>query len=95
MITQYQALTLTVERVGLGVGMGIEPNREPIALTDYHVFGVARAAWADTGLPRSAKPGGLARSGCQWDGVPLFFRCGTTGRSDWELRMKELVRVGR
>ena len=49
-----------------------ESNWEQIALTivadkvreliegcdKFHDFGVAHAAWADTGLPRSAKPGG-------------------------------------
>ncbi len=65
-----------------------EPNREQIAFTvvadkvreliegcdEFHDFGVAHAAWADTGLPRSAKPGGPARSGCQWDDAPILLQ---------------------
>lgn len=70
-----------------------EPNRESLALTvladkvcelikgcgEFRGLYEDRATWVDTGLPRSAKPGGPARSGCQWDGAPLFFRPASKG----------------
>ena len=66
-----------VTKCALSLARG-EPNREPIVLTiladnvreriegcdEFRGFGVGRATWADTELPRSAKPGGPARSGC-------------------------------
>jgi hypothetical protein len=77
-----------------------EPNRELIALTvltdkvreliggcdEFRGFSGAHAAWADTGLSRSAKPGGPARSGCQWDGAPLLFRPASGGETIESLR---------